>query len=230
MVTALSAPARASILISVDKSSQQMTVIVDGDPRYVWPVSTGRDSYDTPAGQYKPFRMEKDHFSREWDDAPMPYSIFFTQQGHAIHGTNHKITGTPESHGCVRLSVTHAGILWGLVKQQGMANVRVELDGRIPTRNELIARREPGSALADRDTRNDPVYRDNARGADDRIANDEPDITGAVAQQRGPQSVWREYREGGRVYYYRDGPDEERRLPARQRPHYYRSFGGNPFW
>jgi hypothetical protein len=230
-VAALTAPARASLLITVDKSAQQMTVIVDGDPRYIWPVSTGRDSYDTPAGQYTPFRMEKDHFSDEWDNAPMPYSIFFTKQGHAIHGTSHKITGTPESHGCVRLSVAHAGILWGLVKQQGMANVRVELDGRIPTRNELIAKREPGSALTDRDYRNDPAYRNNARGfndrrRDDRIANDEPDITGDVPQGRG----WREYREGGRVYYYRDGPEEERRMPPRQRPRYYRSFGGNPFW
>lgn len=239
-VAARSAPAHASLVIQVDKSAQQMTVIVDGDPRYIWPVSTGRDSYDTPAGQYTPFRMEKDHFSREWDDAPMPYSIFFTKQGHAIHGTNHKITGTPESHGCVRLSVTHAGILWGLVKQQGMAKVRVELDGRIPTRNELIAKREPGSTLANdgalRDYRNDPVYRDNGRGYDerrddrrfdDRIANDEPDVTGDVPPGRGG---WREYREGGRVYYYRDGPDEERRQPARRRPHYYRSFGGFPFW
>jgi hypothetical protein len=228
-VAALAQPARASLLISVDKTAQQMTVIVDGDPRYVWPVSTGRDGYDTPAGQYKPFRMEKDHFSREWDDAPMPYSIFFTQQGHAIHGTNHKISGSPESHGCVRLSVAHAGILWGLVKEQGMANVRVELDGRIPTRNELIAKSEPGGALGD--YRNDPVYRDgrdgyDGRRYDDRIANDEPEVTGDV----GPRGGWREYREGGRVYYYRDGPDEERRAPPRRRPHYYRSFGGFPFW
>jgi L,D-transpeptidase-like protein len=244
LLAALTQPARASLLIQVDKSAQQMTVIVDGDPRYVWPVSTGRDSYDTPAGQYKPFRMEKDHFSREWDDAPMPYSIFFTQQGHAIHGTNHKITGTPESHGCVRLSVAHAGVLWDLVKQQGMANVRVELDGRIPTRNELVARRETGSALTDRDYRNDPIYRDNERAYTDRtyngrgderrydgrIANDEPEFTGDVPQRSAQAGGWREYREGGRVYYYRDGPDEERRLPPRRRPHYYRGFGGNPFW
>ena len=33
-----------------------------------------------------------DHFSEEWDDAPMPYSIFFTKKGHAIHGTNHTKT------------------------------------------------------------------------------------------------------------------------------------------
>ena len=145
--------AHASLLITVDKSAQQMTVTVDGDPRYIWPVSTGREGYDTPAGQYTPFRMEKDHFSREWDDAPMPYSIFFTKQGHAIHGTNHKIDGSPESHGCVRLSVNHAAQLWALVKSQGMANVRVELDGRIPSRGELMARREPGSGIIDRDDR-----------------------------------------------------------------------------
>jgi len=37
-------------------------------------VSTGAPGYDTPSGEYKPFRMEADHFSREWDDAPMPHS------------------------------------------------------------------------------------------------------------------------------------------------------------
>ncbi len=89
-----------------------MTVSVDGVPRYVWPVSTGVARYDTPDGNFKPFRMEKDHFSKEWDDAPMPYSIFFTKQGHAIHGTNHTSIGRPASHGCVRLSVAHAATLW----------------------------------------------------------------------------------------------------------------------
>ena len=72
--------ARADILISIDKSAQQMTVTLDGKWRYVWPVSTGALGYDTPSGGFKPFRMERDHFSREWDDAPMPHSIFFTKQ------------------------------------------------------------------------------------------------------------------------------------------------------
>jgi len=38
---------------------------------YTWPVSTGMSDYDTPTGEFQPFRMERDHFSREWDDAPM---------------------------------------------------------------------------------------------------------------------------------------------------------------
>ena len=63
MVLAFTAPAYADLLINVDKSTQRMTVSVDGVPRYVWPVSTGIAKYDTPAGSFAPFRMEKDHFS-----------------------------------------------------------------------------------------------------------------------------------------------------------------------
>ena len=108
----LASPARADLVITVDKSAQQMTVADDGTVLYTWPVSTGMADYDTPTGEFKPFRMERDH-SREWDDAPMPYSIFFTQEGHAIHGSNDvKHLGRPASHGCVRLSHPHAATLF----------------------------------------------------------------------------------------------------------------------
>src|SRR5450631_691327 len=136
------APAQAELFISIDKSAQQMTVTVDGTELYVWPVSTGAPGYDTPSGAFKPFRMERDHFSREWDDAPMPHSIFFTLDGHAIHGSNHvRQIGTPASHGCVRLEPGNAAILWDLVKQQKMANTRVELTGETPTTGATVARR-----------------------------------------------------------------------------------------
>ena len=79
--------ADAKIAVTVDKDSQTMTVAVDGVERYRWPVSTGNPSYETPNGSFQTFRMEEDHFSKEFDDAPMPHSIFFTKQGHAIHGT-----------------------------------------------------------------------------------------------------------------------------------------------
>jgi hypothetical protein len=138
-------PASARLLIEIDKSSQQMTVSRDGRELYVWPVSTGIARYDTPSGQYTPFRMEKDHFSREWDDAPMPNSIFFTQKGHAIHGTDHvRAIGRPASHGCVRLSRANASVLWDLVKQEGMPNTRVVLMGEVPDASEpAITRRAP---------------------------------------------------------------------------------------
>lgn len=133
--------AQADVLIHIDKGTQRMTVSVDGHPRYVWPVSTGIAQYDTPDGDFHPFRMEKDHFSKEWDDAPMPYSIFFTKQGHAIHGTNHTSIGRPASHGCVRLSVAHAAQLWDLVTAEGMTKTKVVLTGEIPGADAVARRR-----------------------------------------------------------------------------------------
>ncbi len=66
--------------------------------RYRWPVSTGIPSRETPNGSFRTFRMEEDHYSKEFDDAPMPHSIFFTKVGHAIHGTDSvNRLGTPAS-------------------------------------------------------------------------------------------------------------------------------------
>src|ERR1700692_3989305 len=96
-------PASANILITVDKTAQRMTVAVNGETRWSWPVSTGIPGRDTPSGKFQAFRMEADHFSKEFDDAPMPHSIFFTKVGHAIHGSfDTRHLGSPASHGCVR--------------------------------------------------------------------------------------------------------------------------------
>ncbi len=116
--------------IVISKVSQKMTVKVDGDTEYVWPVSTGAARYETPSGTFRPFRMEAEHFSKEWDDAPMPHSIFFTGDGHAIHGSFHvKSLGRKASHGCVRLSPENAATLFTLVGEAGMSNTRVVLKG-----------------------------------------------------------------------------------------------------
>lgn len=117
---------QANVLVTIDKSSQQMTVAVDGKERWAWPVSTGRGGYATPSGSFPPFRLEKDHFSEEWDEAPMPHSIFFTTKGHAIHGTfDKRRLGSPASHGCVRLAPENAAKLFALVKDRGLANTKV---------------------------------------------------------------------------------------------------------
>jgi lipoprotein-anchoring transpeptidase ErfK/SrfK len=122
--------AAASVQISINKVSQRMTVSVDGVPKYVWLVSTGGRGYATPSGSYTPFRMEPDHYSKEWDEAPMPHSIFFTPVGHAIHGSPHtKRLGMPVSHGCVRLAPNNAAILYALVEKAGMRNTRVVVTG-----------------------------------------------------------------------------------------------------
>ena len=86
--------------------------------------------------------MEADHYSKEWDDAPMPHSIFFTKVGHAIHGTYEtKKLGTRASHGCVRLSPAHAATLFAMVKQDGVINTRVVLDLCVPKTSSVLIRR-----------------------------------------------------------------------------------------
>src|SRR5580693_1829845 len=144
--------AEAKVDITIDKNTQLMTVAVDGVQRYQWPVSTGIPSRETPNGSFRAFRMEEDHFSKEFDDAPMPHSIFFTKIGHAIHGTDSEgRLGTPASHGCVRLSKANAATLYALVQEQGVLNTTVTLTGsaqialaRYPRRaNTALARRDP---------------------------------------------------------------------------------------
>jgi len=133
VILSLAAPsASASILISVDKSSQRMTVSVDGAPRYQFVVSTGRAGYGTPNGTYHPQRLERTWFSKEYYNSPMPYSIFF-HGGYAIHGSYeiHRLGG-PASHGCIRLHPQNAAALFALVKQQGIDATTIVVSGQNP--------------------------------------------------------------------------------------------------
>jgi lipoprotein-anchoring transpeptidase ErfK/SrfK len=115
----------ASLVASIDVSSQTMTVKKHGRVLYTWPVSTARKGYVTPRGQYRPTRMHRMWYSRKYDMSPMPYSIFF-RGGYAIHGTNYvKQLGRPASHGCVRLHTANAAKLYSLVKQVGASNTRI---------------------------------------------------------------------------------------------------------
>ena len=81
------AKAGSQILVNVDKSLQEMTVFVDGIEKYQWPVSTGVRGYSTPSGNFTASSMNKIWYSKQWDNAPMPHAIFFTKDGHAIHGS-----------------------------------------------------------------------------------------------------------------------------------------------
>jgi hypothetical protein len=123
-------PALADIQITVDKTAQTLTVARDGEVLHRWPVSTGRAGRFTPSGNFQAFRMEKDHYSREFDDAPMPHSIFFTKRGHAIHGSfETKKLGRPASGGCVRLAPENAKVLFDMVKAEGVLKTKVTITG-----------------------------------------------------------------------------------------------------
>ena len=65
VMLATGGPAAASILVHVDRSRQRMEVIVDGEPRYNWRVSTARRGYITPPGTYHPQRLAVRWYSKQ---------------------------------------------------------------------------------------------------------------------------------------------------------------------
>ena len=107
------------ILAKVDLSKQRMNVFKGGRLLYSWKVSTGRSGYRTPTGTWKIHRMHKRYYSKKYNNAPMPYAMFY-HRGFAVHGTNSiKRLGRVASHGCVRLHPNNAAKLFSLVKRNG---------------------------------------------------------------------------------------------------------------
>src|ERR1700733_3238361 len=188
--------AQAKISITVDKNAQLMTVAVDGVQRYQWPVSTGNPSHETPNGTFQTFRMEADHFSKEFDDAPMPHSIFFTKIGHAIHGTGSEgQLGVPVSHGGVWLSRANATTLYALVQQEGVLNPPVTLPGSA----QVALARNPRARAAIAVARRDPAQQYDAAG----------NPLDLMPQQIAPQA-----RVDDGYIYPADGSSSEARYPS----------------
>jgi lipoprotein-anchoring transpeptidase ErfK/SrfK len=134
-----------AILININKAKQTMAVFVGGVQKYDWPVSTGRAGYSTPSGTYTPSSMNEIWYSKQWDNSPMPHSIFFMKDGHAIHGSYEvKNLGKPVSHGCVRISPENATTLYALVKANGLENTQVVLTGVTPGGEFKYARNQAG--------------------------------------------------------------------------------------
>jgi hypothetical protein len=219
--------AQAKVSITVDKNAQLMTVAVDGVERYSWPVSTGIPSRETPSGSFRAFRMEEDHFSKEFDDAPMPHSIFFTKIGHAIHGTDSvNRLGTPASHGCVRLSRDNATTLYALVEQQGVLNTTVALTGSAQI------------ALARMPRRGQPAVAASQRPSDEQqysAAGEPVDITPPPVIQSRPMAP--QVRADDGYIYPTDGSSDIARYPSPRRRLYdaqaypqpqYQYYNNNP--
>jgi lipoprotein-anchoring transpeptidase ErfK/SrfK len=111
-----STSALANYDVVVSKRHQTMSVYEDGELIERWPVSTARKGYYTPTGTFHPYSYQPMHYSKKYDNAPMPNSIFFSG-GYAIHATPHVGNlGRPASHGCVRLHPSNALNLYNMTK------------------------------------------------------------------------------------------------------------------
>ena len=115
--------ASAAIVAKVDLGEQQMQIYVDGTLRYTWSIASGRGGFETPTGSYRPQRLEREWYSKQYDDAAMPYSVFFSG-GYAIHGGYSRV-GRPASHGCIRLQTANAAKFFDLVASHGAGSTRI---------------------------------------------------------------------------------------------------------
>jgi lipoprotein-anchoring transpeptidase ErfK/SrfK len=115
------------LLAKIDVSQQKMRVYGGKKLLYSWKVSTGKRGFWTPRGKYKPKYMTKMHYSKKYNNSPMPYAVFF-KGGFAIHGTRSvRRLGRPASHGCVRLRTSNAKKFYKLVMQKGRINTLIQI-------------------------------------------------------------------------------------------------------
>jgi hypothetical protein len=97
-----------AIIVSVPK--QRAFVYRNGILIGVSTCSTGKKGYETPLGVFTILEKAKEHYSSEFDDAPMPHMERLTWGGVALHAG--KLPGYPASHGCVRLPPKFAEALY----------------------------------------------------------------------------------------------------------------------
>lgn len=106
--------------VDIDISSQTMFLFENGIEKGAFKVSSGKRGMDTPTGVFKVMGKSRRPWSKDYG-LFMPWFIQFTRQGHGIHelpewpsgykeGTNH--LGIPVSHGCVRLGIGAAKIVY----------------------------------------------------------------------------------------------------------------------
>ena len=106
------------IIVVIDT---QVLVAMEGKKVvYEYDVVTGRPKKETHPGDYRISRKYKDYTSKTYG-SPMPYSMFFSKDGKAIHGTKWAtirsylhvyLTESVGSHGCVGLTKEDAKILF----------------------------------------------------------------------------------------------------------------------
>jgi len=116
---AAGAPCGPAARACLSLSTNQAWLMDNGTVTYgPVPVTTGKRGYETPPGTFKVTWKDRNHKSREFNNAPMPYSVFFNG-GIAFHQGSLKA----KSHGCVHLSQAAAQQFFGTLQVGSVVQV-----------------------------------------------------------------------------------------------------------
>jgi hypothetical protein len=106
-------------------------------------VSTGSKGHATPGGVFSILEKKEDHYSKKYDNAPMPNMQRLTWTGIAMHSGN--LPGYAASHGCVRLPFDFSRLLFSATSKGGTVVIG---DGKTPV---PYLASSPGLMLAPKD-------------------------------------------------------------------------------
>jgi hypothetical protein len=125
-------PPAPTLFADINLTTQRLTVSDKSGVLHTWKISSARGGYVTPVGVYKAQWTSRMHYSRQYYNSPMPYSVFF-HRGYAVHGTSAVgRLGRPASHGCVRLRTSNAKKFYSLVHKHGKGLTKITVRGTRP--------------------------------------------------------------------------------------------------
>jgi hypothetical protein len=96
--------------MAIDLARQRASVYRDGVRIGATTISSGKPGHETPTGVFTVLQKDKDHYSKKYHHAPMPYDLRLTWEGISVHGGH--VPGYPASHGCVRLPIAFSRSLF----------------------------------------------------------------------------------------------------------------------
>jgi len=125
-------PPAPTLFADVNLTTQRLTVSDKSGVLHTWKISSARSGYVTPVGLYKPQWTSRMHYSKQYYNSPMPYSVFF-HKGYAVHGTSAVgRLGRPATHGCIRLKTANAKKFYNLVHKHGKGLTKIAVRGTRP--------------------------------------------------------------------------------------------------
>jgi hypothetical protein len=195
---ARTAPA-GPLLVVVNLDEQMAYVYRNGQRIGRSTVSSGKEGHDTPTGVFTILQKNKDHYSKKYNNAPMPNMQRLTWDGIALHAGN--LPGYPASHGCVRLPIEFSRLLFGVTDMGGTVVIARNHEAPSEVSGDLLVVNRSGAETGA------PVR----GGSWSWAANDtsEGTLTIVVSQAQKVAIVLRNGREVGRAPIVLNGPSLE---------------------
>lgn len=134
---------KGPLMVLVSVPEQTMHVYRNGILIGRSTVSTGAKGHSTPGGVFSILEKSREHYSKTYDNAPMPNMQRLTWTGIAMHSGN--LPGYPASHGCIRMPYDFSQLLFSATAQGGTVVVG---DGKTPV---PYLASHPGLMLAPKD-------------------------------------------------------------------------------